>query len=319
MKRIVTVLLGMVLVLNMSSKTRGADKAEEQAAKAKITLSGAWALYPMAVKWAEEYKKLHPNITIDISAGGAGKGMADALTGAADLGMVSREINPAEKEKGAWWVSVVKDAVLPTFNGGNPVAADLLKRGLSRDEFRGIWVATNLTSWGAIVPGGAKAPLRVYTRSDACGAAETWAKYLGANQEDLKGTGVYGDPGLAEAVRKDPLGVGFNNLNFAYDLKTGQPVKGIRILPIDINGNKQIDPEESFYATLQDIAKAIADGRYPSPPARALHLVSHDKPARKEVVEFLRWVLTDGQKFVMEAGYINLPDEKIKEDLKKLD
>ena len=130
---------------------------------------------------------------------------------------------------------------------------------------------------------------------------------------------MYGDPGLAEAVRKDPLAVGFNNLNFAYDMKTGKPVRGIRVVPIDINGNHQIDPEEDFYATQQDAAKAIADGRYPSPPARALHLVSRGKPARKEVVEFLRWVLTDGQTFVTASGYINLPDEMLKEDLKKVE
>jgi len=71
----------------------------------------------------------------------------------------------------------------------------------------------------------------VYTRSDACGAAETWAKYFGAKQEELKGTAVYGDPGVAEAVRKDLLGLGFNNLNFAYDLKSGKPVAGILALP----------------------------------------------------------------------------------------
>jgi phosphate transport system substrate-binding protein len=299
--------------------TQAPAVATPVAVKAKITLSGAWALYPMAVKWAEEYGKLNPNIKVDISAGGAGKGMADALAGAVDLGMVSREINQAEKDKGAWWVSVVKDAVLPTINEGNPAAAELFKRGLTRDEFRGIWVTTNLTNWAAFASLKVQAPLHVYTRSDACGAAETWAKYLGANQEDLKGTGVYGDPGLAEAVRKDPLAVGFNNLNFAYDLKTGKPIQGIRVIPIDINGNQKIDPEENFYGTLQDTAKAIADGRYPSPPARALHLVSNGKPAKKEVVDFLRWVLTDGQKFVMESGYINLPEEKIKEDLKKLD
>lgn len=65
-----------------------------------ITLSGAWALYPMAVKWAAEFKKIHPKVRIDISAGGAGKGVADALAGSVDLGMVSRDINPAEVKKG---------------------------------------------------------------------------------------------------------------------------------------------------------------------------------------------------------------------------
>ena len=55
-----------------------------------ITASGAFALYPLMVKWGEEYQKLHPDVQFDISAGGAGKGMTDALGGQVDIGMVSR-------------------------------------------------------------------------------------------------------------------------------------------------------------------------------------------------------------------------------------
>ena len=79
-----------------------------------ITISGAWALYPLVVRWGEEYQALHPGVQFDISAGGAGKGMADALSKAVDMGMVSREIYPAEVEKGAFGVPVAKDAVFPT-------------------------------------------------------------------------------------------------------------------------------------------------------------------------------------------------------------
>jgi len=45
----------------------------------------------MASKWAEEYTKLYPNIKIDISAGGAGKGITDVLSGMVDIAMVSDE------------------------------------------------------------------------------------------------------------------------------------------------------------------------------------------------------------------------------------
>ena len=55
--------------------------------KGEIQLSGAFALYPMAVKWAEEFRKIHPKVRIDISAGGAGKGITDALAKVVDLGM----------------------------------------------------------------------------------------------------------------------------------------------------------------------------------------------------------------------------------------
>ena len=69
-----------------------------------ITVSGAWALYPMMVRWGEEFQKLHPDVRLDISAGGAGKGMADALANAVDIGMVSREVHP---EEAAWVVEAV--------------------------------------------------------------------------------------------------------------------------------------------------------------------------------------------------------------------
>ena len=65
--------------------------------------------------------------------------------------------------------------------------------------------------------------------------------------------------------------------------------------------------------------EAIAMGKYPSPPARLLHLVSQGRPKKKVVLEFIKWVLTDGQKFIPESGYINLTETKIAEELKKLE
>ena len=161
-------------------------------------------------------------------------------------------------------------------------------------------------------------PISVYTRSDACGAAEMWANYLGDyHQEDLGGTAVYGDPGVAEAVKQDSLGIGFNNLNYAYDMGTGEPLAGLMVIPIDLNENGQIDEDEDFYATKAELMQAIAAGRYPSPPGREEYLVT--KTDFTGITrEFARWILTDGQQYVSETGYIGLPQEEIDEQLAKL-
>jgi len=161
-------------------------------------------------------------------------------------------------------------------------------------------------------------PISVYTRSDACGAAEMWAKYLGNyTQEDLKGTAVYGDPGLAEAVKKDSLGIGFNNLNYVYDMETGGQIAGLMVIPIDLNGNGQIDGDEDFYATKAELMQAIAAGLYPSPPAREENLVTKTEFTGIKK-EFVRWILTDGQQYCNEAGYIALPEGRVEEELDKL-
>lgn len=316
MKKILLSLL-VVFSLLVGAGIQNIQAAPEEL-QGTITISGAWALYPMVVKWAEEFQKVYPKVKIDVGAGGAGKGIADALAQVVDIGMVSREIYPQEIEKGAWWVSVTKDAVVPTINENNPVVTDLLAKGVKKDVLSDIWITGKIKNWGEIVGGNVPQLVNVYTRSDACGAAQTWAEFFGKKQEDLLGVGVYGDPGLAEAVRKDVLGIGFNNINYAYDAKTKKAIQGIKILPLDINGNGKIDGDENFYNTLNEILDAIARDKYPAPPARNLQFVCKGKPQSKTVVEFIRWVLTEGQKYVPEAGYINLPEEKLQEGLKKL-
>jgi phosphate transport system substrate-binding protein len=283
-----------------------------------VTLSGAWALYPMAVKWGEEFRKIYPGVRIDVQAGGAGKGIADALAGVVDLGMVSREVYPAEVARGAFAIAVCKDAVVPTANARNPFWPRLAGLGVKKEAFVSIWITERATTWGNILGTEEKAPIHVFTRSDACGAAETWAAYLGGKQENLKGVGVYGDPGLAEAVRRDTLGVGYNNINYAYDAKTKRPVAGIVILPLDLDGNGKLDDAENFYQTRDAITSAIANGAYPSPPARDLYLVAKGLPGRPVVQEFLRWVLSTGQSYVADTGYIALSPEKLAYQLNKL-
>ena len=282
-----------------------------------LTVSGAWALYPLMVRWAEVFQQEHPSVLIDVSAGGAGKGMADALAGAADLGMVSREVYPEEQSKGALAFPVAKDAVFVTVNRANPVLQKLIESGFSKNVLSQIYITGETTVWGQTVgmPENDD-PIHIYTRSDAAGAPAVFAEYLGYAQEDLLGVGVYGDPGLAAAVAQDPLGIGYNNLNFAFDPVSGEPIAGIEVVPLDGNGNDFIDPTEIVENKVQAV-QAVASGAYPAPPARDLYLVTHDKPAGL-AHEFLLWIMTDGQQYVDEVGYIPVANEKLNQAIDML-
>lgn len=287
-------LLGIGLLL-ASCGSRGEVKRDahgKEVLGGYITLSGAFALYPLAIQWADEFRRLHPEVDIDISAGGAGKGITDVLADQVDIAMVSRELKPQEKEKGAMAFAVAKDAVVATINKDNPEYQKFLKTGLSQAEAKRIWAG--------------KTRFNVYTRSDACGAAETWAAFLDTKQEDLKGTGVYGDPGMAQTLQKDVNGIGFNNIGYAYNDKTHKPMSGLAIVPIDVNGNGRVDADEQFYGTLDELMEAIADGKYPTPPARNLYLVTAGKPKNPVVVAFLKYVRTKGQRLNGPAGFVHI-------------
>lgn len=318
MKKSLTILTALALSVMLFGQALPAQKAVAAKLQGTITISGAWALYPMVMKWSEEFRKLHPDVRFDISAGGAGKGIADALSDMVDIGMVSREINPAEVQKGAWFIPVTKDAVVPVINQGNPLFKEIMKKGIKRSEFARIWLQEEAPTWNALLGSKGSVQVHVYTRSDSCGAAETWAQFMGKKQEDLLGIGVFGDPGLNEAVRKDALGIGFNNINYAYDASSLKPMAGTAILPIDLNGNGRLDPDESFYGNRDAITKAIADDKYPSPPARDLYFVCKGRPQKQLVAAFMKWILKQGQQYVQEAGYIALAAAKVDQALVKI-
>jgi len=288
---------------------------EQQAAqgsgeKASISISGAFAIYPMMVRWAEEYQKIHPNVQIDVSAGGAGKGMSDALGGMVEIGMVSRDVKKEETEQGAFDIAICKDAVFPTISEKNPAVKELFETGLKKEFLSSIYFEGKSATWGeAVNKPEIKDTINVYTRSDSCGAAEVWAKFIAdGKQESLVGIGVSSDPGLVDAVKKDAMGIGFNNLNYAFDAASGKPVAGILVAPIDFDGNGKAD-ENEIMDTKEKAVKAVASGDYPEPPARLLHLVTKGKPTGA-TLDFLTWILNDGQNYLEEVGYIaQKPDQ----------
>lgn len=314
MKKFISSVVLVSAILTIPYKTKAQTGQQLQG---EISLSGAFALYPLAVKWADEFKKLHPKVRIDISAGGAGKGMTDALAKVVDLGMLSRDVHDDEVKKGAVAFAVAKDAVVATVNAKNPKLKELLAKGYTQQTGEKLFVTGQFTTWGQVLGANSNIPVHLYTRSDACGAAETWAKFFGKKQEDLKGTAVFGDPGIASAVQKDALGFGYNNIAYAYDQKTKRPMAGIAVLPIDVNKNGKVDPEEQFYGTINQLIRAIAVGKYPAPPARTLYLVSNGKP-KPVVAEFIKFILKEGQKYNNSVGFIQLNQASLNANLSKL-
>lgn len=323
MKKLVNIILPFVVAAAtlVSCGGSSSNKKVENDGKLKgeLSLSGAFALYPLAVVWAEEFQKLNPDVKVDVSAGGAGKGMTDVLAGVVDFGMVSREVYPQEQEKGAVGFPSAKDAVVPTINANNPALDKILAHGITKEIAHKIWIDGNVKTWGDVLGTDDQTPIHVYTRSDACGAAETFANWFGAKQEDLGGTAVFGDPGLAAAIQKDIYGIGFNNIGYAYDNDSHKLNADLQIFPVDVDGNGSISDDEQFYDLKDNVTKAIAEGKYPSPPARDLYLVTKGVPTDPIVIAFLKYVLTDGQKKNEPVGYIEITQDKIDKALNLLE
>ena len=66
--------IAVIVSLAIATVSCGGKKSEQQTADGElsgnISISGAFALYPLAVKWAEEFQKLHPEVKIEVDGGG---------------------------------------------------------------------------------------------------------------------------------------------------------------------------------------------------------------------------------------------------------
>ena len=307
-----------LLLAGCGASTPEPAQAGTDSLSGTISVSGAFALYPMMTVWADEFSKVHPDVEFDVQGGGAGKGMTDTIAGAVDIGMISRDIKEEETAQGIFWVSVTKDAVFPIISAENPVAEQILEKGISQEIFNKIYITGEIKTWGEVVGDPAITDeIHVFTRSDAAGAAEQWSKFCGGKaQEDLKGIGVNGEPSILDTVIKDPLGIGYGNLNSIFDMGSGNIVPGIIIPPIDIDKNGKADAVE-IYKVKEDAFGAVANGTYPSPPARFENLATMGKPEGLELA-FIEWILTDGQQYLESAGYVPLTPEQQAESLAKL-
>lgn len=308
-----------IVFISMTGNCGCMEKSEDT-----IKVSGAYSLYPMMVVWAKEYQQLHPTVKIDVTSGGAGKGMADALAGSVDLGMVSRDVTSAEAQQGIIAVAVVEDAVLATINANNPVVEKIIAQGVTRQQLKTIFIDFSISTWGQLVNDTKNTdPIKIYSRSDPCGAAETWAKYLGNYMQDdiptiEEITKVKGDDSMSKAVASDSLAIGYSNVNYIYSNATNAPKEGIVVVPLDLNENGMIDPDEDFYDNRDDVVHAEINNILPSPPARLVYLVTlHNFMGITK--DFVHWILTDGKQYTFKNGYGPVPSDMIDEQLQLLE
>jgi phosphate transport system substrate-binding protein len=270
-----------------------------------IRISGAYALLPLTNVWITEFKKTHPYAQFEVNAIGSGRGLNEIINKKVDLAMISSDVT-AGMDSLLWMIPVARLGVVPVVNPKNPYIGEILKKGITKEQLSELFNINNAKTWGDIYGKPGKDKIDVYLRSDSSGATDVFGRYLWLQKTEMKGTPVDGEQKMIEAVGKDPLALGYVNFIYAIDISTGRFNPNLAILPFDMNSNGKIDIKENFYDSVPHLQRAMWMGRYPCALTRNLFFAANGKPATKELVEFLIWVLTDGQKFVAGQGYIEL-------------
>lgn len=271
-----------------------------------FSISGAYALYPLISRLADEFMIIHSGVKIEVTKIGTGEGITNLLTGKSQLAMISRPLTDEELEAGIWVIPVAKDGVAPIVNLQNPYIEKIMDQGISPDEFIHIFASDRKFTWGEILDTNARDKINVYTRADESGAAEIWAAFLYKKASDLRGIGITGDDEMIKSIQEDPLAIGFCNFSYAFDVSTGERKKDIQIIPTDLDFDNKIDRVEVPFKNLEEAHRSLWLGFFPEQLCRELTLGSLGKPTNPAIIEFLYFVLGEGQSSVKKTGFCPL-------------
>ncbi|MEP6592278.1 MAG: phosphate ABC transporter substrate-binding protein PstS [Acidobacteriota bacterium] len=310
----------------------------------QITGAGATFPYPIYSKWFSEYNKQHPDVEINYQSIGSGGGIRQLTSrtvffGATDGPMTSEQLQAAPGR--VLHFPTVLGADVPVYNLPGVTAELKFTGALLADIFLG-----KVTKWNdpqiAKINSGVSLPatdITVVHRSDGSGTTYIWADYLAKVSPEWKsrvgvatsvnwpvGVGGKGNEGVAGLVRQTPGAIGYVELIYALQSKIAygavQNAAGefLRATPAAVTKAAEAAAAKMPADFRVSITNAPGAGVYPISSFTWLLLYENpqDKAKGKVMVEFMKWALTDGQKFAAELGYAPVPKNVVDMELKTL-
>ena len=275
---------------------------------------GSDTLNNVMTMWAESFKKVYPNVRIQIEGKGSSTAPPALIAGTAQIGPMSREMKPSEidefEKKFGYPPSKIKvaiDALAIFVNKDNPLKQLTLQQADAIfSKSRQCGGPKDITTWGDLGLSGAwvAKPLSLYGRNSASGTYGFFKEHALCNG-DYKDT-VKEQPGSASVVQgvaEDQYGIGYSGI--------GYKTSGVKTLALAKTASDpfiETEPEQ-VYA-----------GKYPL--ARFLYVYVNkapNKPLDPLVQQFLLYVLSsDGQEVVVKDGYLPLTGKTAAEEMGKV-
>jgi phosphate transport system substrate-binding protein len=267
-----------------SSGATGATAAT--ADKTSLTVKGSDTMVLLGGRWAENYMKQNPGVTIQVTGGGSGTGIAALINGTTDVCESSRPMKDKEKEDvqakrngPAVETKVALDALAVYVNEKNPI------KEISIPALKKVYLGET-TNWKDV--GGPNHNIILYGRENNSGTYGYFKEHVLENKDFAAATQTLaGTSAVVNAVKGDQYGIGYGGI--AY-------LEGIRALSV-----KKDDSSPAIAPSLE----TAQSGTYPI--SRFLYFYTAGTPTGTEK-KFIDWVVgPDGQKVIKDVGYYPLP------------
>jgi len=269
---------------------------------AVIKITGTKFPFTIMQQWIDAYSKTHPDIKFELSK-------AIALD-SADILIAAHAFKPGEIKPDQTIIALNRYAQLPIVNAYRPDLKTLQQKGLTQQDLQKIFFSAQNKSDQQ------SNAFNAYKRDKNVCATRSFSENITGLQQDIYGTTVTGDDrALSAAVVNDINGISYNNLGLVYNIQTRKVADGIAIVPIDINENGIVDEDENHYTTIDDLLDFIAQSGTSKIPQENVNVVLNKNKINKDILDFLQWIITDGQQYNRQYGFMSLGNNVVLQEL----
>ncbi|MGE5653923.1 MAG: phosphate ABC transporter substrate-binding protein [Bacillota bacterium] len=212
----VAVIVAMILLTIVTGCSRG-QQPGQGATGSSITLAGSTSVQPFAESLAEEYMAEHPGNSINVQGGGSSAGVRAAQSGAAEIGMLSRELKGDEKALKE--VVIAYDAIAVVVHPANPL------QGLSKAQIQKVFDG-EIKNWAEL--GGSNHQIHVVTREEGSGTRGAFDELIMGKSEVTPWALVQDSNGsVRETVKGDRYAIGYVSLGLVDPSVKAVAVDGV--------------------------------------------------------------------------------------------
>ena len=277
------------------------DKAtEERMTGDSIRIIISPELNTLTMAWITEYSRLNPSAKFSLR-----NIQGDLLNRPEGIYFVSGEYAEAPVDDPALKINIGHQAIVPVFNAKNPMLAEISGQGISTHEFARLLSGKGKIGWSDVISGAQNEPVTPYF-IDNPEIRTGISDFIKTDPAALNAVPVSKALDLITAIQNDPYAIGFCKLSDIRKENLNELVNGIRLLPIDKNGNGRIDHFEEIYGSPDDLSRGVWIGKYPRALSGNIYALSQTKPVDEKSLAFLTWIMTDGGKYLSSNGYSDL-------------
>jgi len=297
MKRVIVLMfcLAMLQISFASGQKEGRETAGKDLNT--VTVATVPETEYLAVKWIEGFINANPGTEIRI--------LPAEQNADADIRFMTDQSAVSAVQEDAWRIVVGREVMVPVTGAASRFLTEIYSTGISPEKFLKAVSSDGNLNWGQLLDNDNNTPVSVWILNDRT-VSTPLSRFTGIEPGLITASKAQSSEELIGELQRNPEAIAFCRLSDITDATGMAILPGIAIIPVDVNNNGQSEYFEQFYADYGSFNRGVYIGKYPKTLCNNIYAVMASVPSGGTRSDLMRYILSDGQRYIAGAGFTPL-------------